>query len=89
MSKPSLLAYLLIGSVKLYRICLSPLVPPCCRFTPSCSEYALEALYRHGALQGGLLAVWRILRCQPWCDGGCDPVPEKLERRFWNTLKTN
>ncbi len=60
--------------VKGYRYCISPLFPPCCRFTPTCSEYALEAVSRHGAVRGMGLAVWRILRCHPFARGGYDPV---------------
>ncbi|MBR2426459.1 MAG: membrane protein insertion efficiency factor YidD [Lentisphaeria bacterium] len=67
-----------ISCINLYRKWLSPLFPPCCRFTPTCSAYALEAIGRFGLLKGGFLAVWRILRCNPFCRGGYDPVPEKL-----------
>jgi len=66
---------LLVAVVDLYRRLLSPLLPPLCRFEPSCSKYAREALLRHGALKGTLLALWRILRCNPFCRGGHDPVP--------------
>lgn len=69
------MARLLIGLVQFYRRFLSPLLPPSCRFTPSCSEYALEAISRHGALKGGWLTIRRLLRCHPWCPGGYDPVP--------------
>lgn len=61
--------------VRSYRWFLSPLLPPACRFHPSCSEYAEEALERHGALRGGWLAARRLCRCGPWHPGGCDPVP--------------
>jgi len=50
---------------------------PCCRYSPSCSEYAVIAIETHGALKGSLLALWRVLRCNPFSKGGCDPVPEK------------
>lgn len=53
---------------------------PCCRFTPTCSQYAKEAIKVHGAIKGSLLAIWRILRCNPFCKGGYDPVPEKKIR---------
>jgi hypothetical protein len=62
--------------IRAYRFLISPMLPPSCRFYPSCSEYALEALSRHGALRGGLLAAGRICRCHPWNPGGVDPVPE-------------
>lgn len=61
--------------IKLYRKHISPLKPPCCRFTPSCSEYALTAFERYGALKGLYLSIKRILRCNPFCKGGHDPVP--------------
>jgi putative membrane protein insertion efficiency factor len=66
----------LIGVVRAYRFALSPWVGRSCRFTPTCSAYALEALERHGALAGSALAGWRLLRCHPLCHGGCDPVPD-------------
>lgn len=65
----------LILLVRAYRLLLKPWVGNACRFEPSCSAYALEALQRHGALAGSALSSWRLLRCHPWCDGGCDPVP--------------
>jgi len=58
-----------------YRLLLSPLVGPCCRYLPSCSDYALEALERHGVLRGGWLTLRRIARCHPWGGAGYDPVP--------------
>jgi len=61
--------------IKLYKVVLSPLLPPACRFLPTCSEYALEAIDKHGALKGSYLALRRILRCHPLCEGGYDPVP--------------
>lgn len=70
-----LLAWPLIGLVKLYRLFLSPFVGQHCRFTPTCSQYAIEALQAHGALKGSCLAAHRLARCHPWCAGGYDPVP--------------
>ena len=71
----------LIGLVRLYQRGISPYKTPCCRFSPTCSAYAIEALQKHGAFFGSALAVWRILRCNPFCKGGYDPVPEHLFRR--------
>ena len=73
-------APLLVALVRGYRRFISPLKPPVCRFTPTCSQYAVEALARHGALRGGRLAVWRICRCHPWGGYGYDPVPPRLQR---------
>jgi putative membrane protein insertion efficiency factor len=71
------LALLLRVPIHLYRWVLSPIVGPACRFAPSCSEYALEALAKHGPVRGSLLAVKRIGRCHPWGGSGYDPVPER------------
>jgi putative membrane protein insertion efficiency factor len=65
----------LIALVKFYRVAISPCRPPCCRYIPTCSQYALEALEKYGALKGGYLALRRILRCNPFHPGGYDPVP--------------
>ena len=65
----------LMGLVWFYRTAISPWTPPCCRYTPTCSQYALEALEKYGAVKGGWLAMKRILRCHPFCKGGYDPVP--------------
>ena len=69
---------LLIALVRFYQKHISSHTMPCCRFTPTCSAYAIEALERHGALLGTGLAVWRILRCNPLFPGGYDPVPERF-----------
>lgn len=66
---------LLIAMVKFYRRNISPLRPPCCRYIPTCSQYALEALEKYGALKGSWLALRRFLRCHPFHKGGYDPVP--------------
>jgi len=65
----------LIGLLTLYRYAISPLLGSNCRFHPSCSVYAMEALRKHGLLTGLRLTIWRVLRCNPWCAGGHDPVP--------------
>lgn len=78
--------YIMIALVKLYRKYISPLKPPCCRFTPTCSAYALEAFTKRGFFAGLILTVWRILRCNPFARGGYDPVPE---RGFRSYAKTN
>lgn len=65
----------LIGAVRFYRKYISPMKAPCCIYTPTCSEYAIEALEKYGALKGTYLAIRRILRCHPFHKGGYDPVP--------------
>lgn len=69
-------ARLLIALVRTYQLVLSPLLGPRCRFAPSCSHYAIEAIRRHGPLRGGWLAMRRLSRCHPLNSGGCDPVPD-------------
>lgn len=64
-----------VAFIRLYQITLSPLLGQNCRFTPSCSRYAIEAIEKHGAFKGLVYAVRRILRCHPFCEGGYDPVP--------------
>jgi uncharacterized protein len=71
----SLVARVLIVPIRVYQLTLSRLLPPSCRFAPSCSAYAIAALRRHGALRGGWLALRRIGRCHPWGPSGYDPVP--------------
>ncbi|HRD50418.1 MAG: membrane protein insertion efficiency factor YidD [Candidatus Competibacter sp.] len=66
----------LIALIRIYQMGISPVLGNHCRFYPSCSQYACEALERHGALRGGWLAIRRVLRCHPWHPGGVDPVPE-------------
>lgn len=72
----------LIGLVHLYRWTLKPWLGQSCRFEPTCSSYALDALGRHGACAGSYLAGRRLLRCHPWCNGGIDPVPKQAPRLF-------
>ena len=69
--------HVMIGLIKLYRKYISPLKPPCCRFTPTCSAYAAEAFMKRGFFVGFYLTVRRIFRCNPFCAGGYDPVPPK------------
>ncbi|MCI6582927.1 MAG: membrane protein insertion efficiency factor YidD [Oscillospiraceae bacterium] len=72
------LVRLYLFPVRFYRRFISPLTPPCCRFTPTCSAYAVKAVERFGIIKGTVLAVWRILRCNPFCRGGYDDVPEEF-----------
>ena len=69
--------HLMIWLIGLYRKFISPIKPPCCRFTPTCSAYAIEAFKKRGFFVGMILTVWRVLRCNPFCKGGYDPVPER------------
>ncbi len=80
-----MLKRLLIALVKGYRFFLSPCLGSACRFEPTCSRYALDALQLHGAASGTYLSVRRVLRCHPWCDGGLDPVPRAA---LFSTLLT-
>ncbi|MGD2215684.1 MAG: membrane protein insertion efficiency factor YidD [Gemmatimonadales bacterium] len=70
-----MLAKFFVTVVRGYQVVVSPLLPPACRYTPSCSQYAIDALKRHGALKGTWLAVRRLARCHPFRAGGHDPVP--------------
>jgi len=63
-----------LGLLRAYRRAVSPLLPPACRYVPTCSEYAMEAVERYGAIRGSAMAVWRVLRCHPFTQGGLDPV---------------
>jgi putative membrane protein insertion efficiency factor len=69
-----------IGLIRIYQWLISPLLPRACRFAPSCSEYAAEAIALHGAIRGGWLALSRLLRCHPWGGEGYDPVPHRHHR---------
>lgn len=78
--------HILIFLVRVYQKCFSGLkATPCCRFRPTCSQYAVEALQIHGAVKGSWLALKRILRCNPFCKGGYDPVPEKVFKKTENS----
>ena len=70
------LSSLLIFPIRLYQRYISPLTPPSCRYTPTCSQYAIEAIRKHGPLKGLYLGISRILRCHPWGGHGYDPVPD-------------
>jgi len=78
---------LLIGMVRFYRFALSPWLGSACRFEPTCSAYALDALAAHGAAAGSVLVVARLARCHPWCAGGHDPVPADPPRLFTALLR--
>lgn len=68
--------FLLLAPIRLYQLTLSRTLPPnTCRFHPSCSHYGYRAIYKHGAIKGGRLAIWRVLRCNPFNPGGFDPIP--------------
>ena len=69
--------HVMIWLIRLYRKIISPIKPPCCRFTPTCSAYAIEAFQKRGFFVGLILTIGRILRCNPFFKGGYDPVPEK------------
>lgn len=79
--------YLMIALVNLYKKIISPLFPARCKYYPTCSEYAVEAFKKHGFFKGFVLAVWRILRCNPWSNGGIDPVPEKFTLKIKKQTK--
>jgi len=79
----------LVGLVKGYRLLLSPWLGNGCRFEPTCSVYAIGALERHGALAGTYLMLHRIVRCGPWCAGGCDPVPDVPPALFTRLLSSS
>lgn len=72
---------LLILPIRFYQVAISPLMAPHCRFHPTCSAYALDAIQRFGAVRGGYLAAHRLLRCHPWAEGGLDPVPTEFSLR--------
>lgn len=65
---------LVVKMIRSYQLLVSPLLPPACRFTPTCSEYAIDAIKKYGVIPGAYLAAKRLLRCQPFCNGGYDPV---------------
>ncbi len=67
------LSLLLIAAVRTYQFCIRPILPPLCRFEPSCSEYMIGAIQKHGPIRGAVRGIWRICRCHPWSAGGWDP----------------
>lgn len=69
----------MFASLRFYKRHISPLLPPACKYTPTCSEYAMQAVERYGAAYGGYLAARRLLRCHPFAKGGYDPVPERVD----------
>ena len=73
--------WLLIILLRFYRRFISPMLPPACRFYPTCSAYFIEALQKKGLLRGTAMGVWRLLRCQPFCKGGYDPVERDAAER--------
>jgi putative membrane protein insertion efficiency factor len=73
---PGTVSLTLQAAIRIYQLLISPLLPPTCRFLPSCSEYAAQAIQRHGPLRGLGFALRRLARCHPWGDSGYDPVPE-------------
>ncbi|GHT76770.1 putative membrane protein insertion efficiency factor [Bacteroidia bacterium] len=70
-----IILFIALLPIRFYKLCISPLIPPSCRYTPTCSEYAMQAIQKHGVLKGGWLAMKRILRCHPWGGSGYDPAP--------------
>lgn len=77
-----LIRKILVLPIRVYKLAISPLLPPACRFEPTCSVYAAEAILRFGVLRGGWLAIRRLARCHPWGGSGYDPVPEKPARKI-------
>ena len=69
----------MLASLRFYKRRISPLLPPACKYTPTCSEYAMQAVERYGAVYGGYLAARRLLRCHPFAKGGYDPFPERVD----------
>ena len=78
------LASLILLPIKLYQLCISPFIGSRCRFYPTCSSYAVDAINSHGPIKGSILAIKRISRCHPWSDGGYDPVPDTAEQPVGN-----
>ena len=79
---------LALGLLRLYKRWISPAFPPSCRYAPTCSEYAMEAVERYGALRGGVMAAWRVARCHPFAKGGLDPMVKDAVRNPTHSHKT-
>jgi putative membrane protein insertion efficiency factor len=79
---------LALGLLRLYKRWISPAFPPACRYLPTCSEYAMEAVERYGALRGAVMAAWRVARCHPFAKGGLDPVVNGAGRNPAHSHKT-
>ena len=77
----NILAWAMLGVIHAYRLVLSPYMGKQCKFQPTCSEYGLDAIRTHGAIKGGLLTLWRIVRCNPWAKGGYEPIPNKTPKK--------
>ena len=80
---------IIIGLIRFYQLFISPMLGPSCRFYPSCSQYSIEAIKIHGIFKGSFLAVRRVLRCHPGCEGGLDSVPEKNSAGLKNPQKSS
>ena len=78
---------ILISLIKFYQKYISSRTPPCCRFYPTCSRYGLQAVDRYGAFKGGIMTLWRVLRCNPIFPGGYDPVPEMRNKEKYKKVK--
>ncbi len=76
-----ILTWILLTPIYMYKYVISPVLPASCRYTPTCSQYAVEALKIHGPFKGFILAAWRILRCNPWGGHGYDPVPPRKSKQ--------
>lgn len=74
-----------IALIRFYQLAISPLFPPACRYYPTCSSYTIDAIKKFGAFKGSIMGAARILRCNPLCKGGYDPVPDKFTLKRWKT----
>jgi putative membrane protein insertion efficiency factor len=81
-------AHWLVGAIEFYRHGISPLRPPSCRFTPTCSQYTVEAVTEYGVIRGGALAVVRLGKCAPWHSGGWDPIPDRPRHAMASELRS-